>query len=249
MNNTQTSDQWRWLYVGGAILNVAYLATLGYYVFIKWQAICALPANELGDFLAGAFSPMAFAWLVLGFIQQGFELRQNSAALILQAEELRNAAMHAGDMVELQRKEFELRIKELEEARTKAQAAAKESEKRREAMAVEKAQPRFTFELLHREIERKTHAVGKLSNHGKSCTKVRIEMEPIPKTLSLLSTCDFEQFDSELSVTIRVFSANDEHTHPLTVHYTDALGNQRHQNFIVSPQKNFVAIVEKRIED
>ena len=31
--------------------------------------------NELGDFLAGTFAPVAFLWLVLGFFQQGAELR------------------------------------------------------------------------------------------------------------------------------------------------------------------------------
>ena len=38
--------------------------------------------NELGDFLAGVFAPLAFAWLVLGFYLQRIELR-------LQREELR----------------------------------------------------------------------------------------------------------------------------------------------------------------
>lgn len=138
MNNTQTSGQGRWLYLAGAALTIAYLATLGSYVFINWHALRLLPANEIGDFLAGSFSPLAFAWLVLGFIQQGIELRQNSAALILQAEELKRAAKHAGDMVELQRKEFELRIEELESARKKAHLAEEAAAKRREAQAVKK---------------------------------------------------------------------------------------------------------------
>ncbi|WP_156343738.1 MULTISPECIES: hypothetical protein [unclassified Pseudomonas] len=49
------------------------------------------PINEVGDFLAGAFSPLAFLWLVLGFIQQGRELSLSSRALQLQAEELRSS--------------------------------------------------------------------------------------------------------------------------------------------------------------
>lgn len=208
-----------------------------------------MPANEVGDFLAGAFSPLAFAWLVLGFIQQGIELRQNSAALILQAEELKSAAKHAGDMVELQRKEFELRIEELEKSRTKAQLAEEAAAKRREELAVKKAQPSFSFGLLQRDSARKEYAVGKLSNHGQSCTNVRLEMDPVPTVLTLLGTTKFEKFDSELSVEIKIFSANSEHTHPLAVHYTDSLGTQRSQSYIVSSQRNFVHIVENRAED
>lgn len=37
--------------------------------------------NELGDFLAGIFAPIAFFWLILGYIQQGKQLDQNTRAL------------------------------------------------------------------------------------------------------------------------------------------------------------------------
>ncbi|HRN46231.1 MAG TPA: hypothetical protein PLH20_15905 [Flavobacterium sp.] len=45
--------------------------------------------NEFGDFLAGAFAPLAFFWLVRGFYQQGKGLEQNSEALRMQATELK----------------------------------------------------------------------------------------------------------------------------------------------------------------
>jgi hypothetical protein len=47
-----------------------------------------LTLDQIGNYLAGWSSPLAFFWLVLGFIQQGAELRQNSEALLLQAKEL-----------------------------------------------------------------------------------------------------------------------------------------------------------------
>lgn len=50
-----------------------------------------LTLNEWGDFMAGFFAPLAFMWLVLGYFQQGEELRQNTEALKLQAEELRSS--------------------------------------------------------------------------------------------------------------------------------------------------------------
>lgn len=44
--------------------------------------------NELGDFLAGIFAPIAFFWLVLGYIQQGKQLEQNTKALEQQEQAL-----------------------------------------------------------------------------------------------------------------------------------------------------------------
>lgn len=37
--------------------------------------------NELGDFLAGVFAPIAFFWLIMGYVQQGKQLDQNTKAL------------------------------------------------------------------------------------------------------------------------------------------------------------------------
>lgn len=51
-----------------------------------------LKLNELGDFFAGIFSPLALFWLILGFFLQGAELQQNSEALKMQARELKSAA-------------------------------------------------------------------------------------------------------------------------------------------------------------
>jgi len=45
--------------------------------------------NEWGDFCAGFFAPLALFWLVLGYLQQGDELKQNTRALELQLEELK----------------------------------------------------------------------------------------------------------------------------------------------------------------
>jgi hypothetical protein len=48
--------------------------------------------NEFGDFVAGAFAPLAFFWLVRGFYQQGKGLKQNSEALNIQAQELQKSS-------------------------------------------------------------------------------------------------------------------------------------------------------------
>jgi hypothetical protein len=73
----------------GEAVTLVYVAILICIVIVRWPEIQELKLNELGDALAGAFGPLAFVWLVLGYFQQGEELRQNTEALRLQAEELK----------------------------------------------------------------------------------------------------------------------------------------------------------------
>lgn len=70
----------------------------GAFASIAWAgvavyAICTMtPPKELnawGDFIAGFSAPLAFFWLVLGYLQQGEELKNNTKALELQANELK----------------------------------------------------------------------------------------------------------------------------------------------------------------
>lgn len=243
MNNTDDKAPGRWLYIAGGVLTLLYVFVLASYCVSRWTEIRGMQPNNLGDFLAGVFSPMAFAWLVLGFIQQGIELRQNSAALILQAEELRSAATHAGAMVDLQRKEFELRIQELEEARQKADAAQVAAAKRREEQEVRNMQPRFSFNLAQRDYQERHVAKSDLTNDGPSCTNVKIVMVPIPGVLELIESTDFAEFPSKLCHPI-VFVSYDAvpRTHPLTVQYTDIGGTERFQTFIVSVNERHLNI-------
>jgi len=75
----------------GLILTAAYLALLTFMFWGRVVQILLMEPNEIGDFLAGAFGPVAILWLILGFFQQGIELRQNTDALKLQADELKNS--------------------------------------------------------------------------------------------------------------------------------------------------------------
>ena len=61
----------------------------------------------MGDFLAGFFAPLAFLWLVLGYLQQGEELQHSTRALQLQAEELRNSVEQQRELVEVTRQQLE----------------------------------------------------------------------------------------------------------------------------------------------
>lgn len=62
----------------------------------------AFEFNEVGDYLAGALTPLALFWVILGYRQQGKELRNNTAQLELQAEELKNST----DQLKLQTEEI-----------------------------------------------------------------------------------------------------------------------------------------------
>lgn len=97
---------------------------IGFIVYLwRWSGIGQPEElNGVGDFLAGAFAPLAFFWLVRGFYQQGEGLRQNSEALALQANELRASsqalALQAKEMkatVEQQKLMAELQNLEIEE--------------------------------------------------------------------------------------------------------------------------------------
>ncbi|WP_369012467.1 hypothetical protein [Acinetobacter baumannii] len=73
-----------------------------------------LPSNELGDFLAGAFAPLAFLFLILGYKQnsesiriQNEELKASTEALKLQVAEMKESVDQQKIMAQLQQRELE----------------------------------------------------------------------------------------------------------------------------------------------
>lgn len=90
-----------------------------------------MPPNAWGDFFAGASAPMAFLWLVVGYFQQGDELRQNTQALKLQekalqlqVEELRASVEQQKHLVEVTRQDLELARSAMEAQKRKERLAA-----------------------------------------------------------------------------------------------------------------------------
>lgn len=75
------------LWLGAGVLYVA--ASMG------WTAFLRLPLGDLGDFLDGAFAPLAFLWLVLGLFLQQRELAANNLAIQRQFEVMQRSAEHA----------------------------------------------------------------------------------------------------------------------------------------------------------
>lgn len=90
--------------------SLVYVGLLLSYIIYNWSKLECLPPNELGDFTAGAFGPLAILWLVLGYFQQGDELKQNTDALIQQAAELQQSAAHQAALVAVSRLQVEAEI-------------------------------------------------------------------------------------------------------------------------------------------
>lgn len=88
----------------GGVITVLYVSGFILFVICK-NAGLPNALNEWGDFLGGVFGPLAFLWLVLGFFQQGEELKQNTKALKLQADELKNSVEQQRSLVEETKKQ------------------------------------------------------------------------------------------------------------------------------------------------
>ncbi|HEX5310804.1 hypothetical protein [Aquabacterium sp.] len=112
----------RYTYIG-VIATLAYVVALSLFLSDRFLQLKAMPLNEVGDFLAGVFGPVAFLWLVLGYFQQGIELKQNTRALELQAEELKNSVEQQREMVEVSRQQFQAEIEAMQFERSRIEEA------------------------------------------------------------------------------------------------------------------------------
>ena len=86
--------------VFGSVLSVVWLGFFAWLLYYKRASLGQLALNEWGDFFAGFMAPLALIWLVLGYIQQGEELRLNTEALRMQQEELRRQVEETAALAE-----------------------------------------------------------------------------------------------------------------------------------------------------
>jgi hypothetical protein len=92
----------------GLILTFGFLIVVASVVHPRWSEIGNLKLNELGDFLAGISSTLAFLWLIIAVLlqrqelqAQREELRQSREALKAQAAELKRTADQQKIQVEI----------------------------------------------------------------------------------------------------------------------------------------------------
>ena len=86
-----------WRIFMGLFLTSAWLITGFLYISgsVGWSGFISLPVEEMGSFLEGAFAPLAFLWLVIGYFLQQQELIHNTQAMRAQANEIARTAEQA----------------------------------------------------------------------------------------------------------------------------------------------------------
>lgn len=150
----------------GGVVTTLWVGLLAAYAVFKWETIVDLEPNEVGDLLGGSMGPLALFWLVLGYLQQGIELRQNGAALNLQAEELKHAVDQYKEMARVANEQL-IHDKEV----LRLEFEAKSELRRREKAAM---QPNFNFyDIGGRHSDTSTFELT-LVNAGGSATDVTL---------------------------------------------------------------------------
>jgi hypothetical protein len=205
--------------------------TLGYIVFVAWywadqsSSLAELKPNEFGDFLAGVFAPLAFLWLVLGFLQQGMELRNSADALWLQGEELRNSVEQQRSLVEVTRDQLSLERSVLE---------AQQEEIARSSQPVLELRPAGSLSHGQGTMSFRFH----LFNHGQSCTDVKISWSDQDRTwrMGALKAGDRHEISKEDLLE----SAG---TTEMTVTYIDARSLRRERKFTVIKKRSDFEII------
>ena len=86
-----------WLLWLGLSLTAFWVAMQLYYIvnIVGFRHFVDEGPPSVGGFLEGAFAPLAFLWLVVGFFLQREELQRSSRAIDLQYQEMRRASEHA----------------------------------------------------------------------------------------------------------------------------------------------------------
>jgi hypothetical protein len=88
-------QDWRVLF--GLTLTFVYLILMALYIDtqVGWEAFYTLTVERMGSFLEGAFAPLAFLWLVIGYFLQKKELSLNTDAMKMQFVEIQKSAEQA----------------------------------------------------------------------------------------------------------------------------------------------------------
>lgn len=209
-------------FVFGFVVTAAWLSGLGFLAYAQRTQFVSMDPNEWGDFLAGAFAPLAFFWLVIGYLQQGEELRVSSKALQLQADELKNSVEQQRELVEVTR----LQVESEREAFAHQQAVHQES-----------LRPNFTAVGSGGAFsgDGKSKYNIALTNSGNTATEVSIEIEigkDEIKHIGSFAVCE-RGFQRQLELSLPApYPLNTDQR--LRISFRDLLGVSRQVEFSVS---------------
>ncbi len=113
------------LTIFGVVITAFWLVAASALSAANFEAFARLDPNEWGDFLAGVFAPLAFLWLVLGFFQQGEELRHSGRALWMQGRELQHSVEQQKELVAVTREQLTFESQRLEHERLEASLSSR----------------------------------------------------------------------------------------------------------------------------
>ena len=103
----------------GVLLTVAWALLVAFLVFVKWDQALEMSLNECGDFLAGITAPIAFLWLIIGYMLQRKELTLNTEALLMSKNEIARQANEMEIQTELLQTQAKLAEGQLNEIHLK----------------------------------------------------------------------------------------------------------------------------------
>lgn len=168
----------------GAALTAVYLAWAAYYAITA--DVFSLGPEKVADFLAGIFAPLAFLWLVLGFFQQGDELRMSGDALWLQGEELRNSVEQQRQLVETQKDAIAFERERMDDQRRELKR---------------QAQPNLFLQvnMVSYEHAFTDHTIV-LVNRGSACTDLQFQFEDHDYKVSLFERGEQNTFRVQIPI-------------------------------------------------
>ena len=201
----------------GGIPTAAYLGAI---------ELSPISLNELGDFLAGAFGPLAIFWLILGFFQQGEELKNSVATLKLQADELRNSVEQQRELVEVTRQtlEHDSRLLEL-------QLQQRKSDKR----------PIFQFDLSFKMSYQRHNSIYNfyIKNAGAAASNVEISVSQDKLNLFSVEIQALSPGETlQRTPSIDLDRVSDSPFY-LQARYIDGDGDQFTDQYEINPPKDF----------
>lgn len=214
----------RLLAVVGVLLTCCYIYFAWWLVGDRIYTLKTMELNAVGDFFAGVFGPLAILWLVLGFFQQGIELRQGTAALQLQARELNSSVEQQTAMVHVSQKQLE------------AATAASLYEKN---LSEKSCEPYTDFRFKYwMNKGANQYAVFGIQNPGPRCKSLSVSFSESDEEQHLLGF--FEVFaDKEHEVELHSGKLSARDWRNIDLNYTKLNGSRSHEGYaviVINPQ-------------
>ena len=158
-------------------LSILWIASILLYLVANEINIYSYDIGDFGNFLAGVASPLALAWLVVGYYLQRIELRQNTLALLGQYDELHHLVEANRDQVNISKQDIDLKREQINRQY--------EIDELKDRLFLRAGAHYMSGEIGHRQIRSLS-----LTNEGKVVSSVKITILN-PSCLDIPSKSEF----------------------------------------------------------